>query len=108
MDLIFGNMYGRSKIRVFAWRACQNILPTHENCFAGKWFRMSFVSDVTKPLNQFFMCFRSAVQCKTCGQVLQADCKKCARSRGILCSCLNTCATICPRKSLSFFGFTAS
>ena len=27
-----------NKIRVFAWSACQNILPTCENLFRRKWF----------------------------------------------------------------------
>jgi len=45
----FWKMKVPNKIRVFAWRTCQNILPTVRIYFVGKWLWMATVNDVTRP-----------------------------------------------------------
>lgn len=62
-----------NKIRVFAWRVCQNILPTRENLIRRKVVPNDYCERVTKAQNQFFTCYGRAKQHKTCGQELLVD-----------------------------------
>ena len=85
------NLHVPTKIKVFGWRACQDILPTRANLVKRKIIIDNTYECARKLRRLEFMCYGSAGWLRTCGLEVKSNCRNTLENMLTLCSYLKAC-----------------